>query len=254
MKAPDFRSLDTNTVAILPLGAVEQHGPHLPLSVDASLVDAVLARAAPQVDASVQALILPTLFVTNSVEHARHPGTLSLSTDTFLGVLRDIIASVARAGVTRLVMFNGHGGNNALLQVAAREARIKHDMIVVACNWSAFAETEGLFDPEEYALDLHAGESETAAMRAARPDLVDMEAAPSPDSVLPDWHAQESAIGVGRKAGLPGWIIDDLSASGVVGNARAGDAERGARLLDSAALHFARFLQEFARFDHRGAP
>ncbi|MBI1416807.1 MAG: creatininase family protein [Limimaricola sp.] len=251
MSAPAFRSLPQDTVAILPLGAVEQHGPHLPLSVDYCIVEAVLDRALRHVAEPVSALILPTLRVTKSDEHARYPGTLSLSAETLLAVLRDIGASVARAGVARLVLFNGHGGNTALLQVASRELRIAHDMIVVTCSWSAFADTKGLFDPETYALDMHAGESETAAMLAARPDLVDMAAAPAADSVLPAWRSGLEFIGVHGAAGMPSWLIDDLSASGVVGDARAADAERGAQLLDSAAANFARFLAEFSVFDHR---
>jgi creatinine amidohydrolase len=160
---------------------------------------------------------------------------------------------VARAGVERLVLFNGHGGNTALLQVAAREMRITHDLIVATCSWSNFAETEKLFDPETYALDLHAGESETSAMLAARPDLVDVSVAPAPDSVLPQWRSEKEFIGATGSVGLPGWIIDDLSPSGVVGNAQDADANRGGVLLDSAAANFARFLAEFAAFDHRRA-
>jgi creatinine amidohydrolase len=254
LKAPAFRSLPKDTIAILPLGAVEQHGPHLPLCVDYCLIEDVLQRALPHVADTLSVLVLPTLRVTKSNEHDRHPGTLSLSAETLLAVLRDIAASVARAGVARLVLFNGHGGNTAVLQVAAREMRIAHDLIVVSCGWSGFADVAGLFDTADYALDLHAGDSETSAMLAARPDLVDMTAAPAPDSVLPDWRAGQVFIGATAPAGLPGWIVDDLAASGVVGDARAADADRGHRLLDSAAANFARFLGELARFDHRRAP
>ena len=199
----------------------------------------------------VHALVLPTLRVTKSDEHARHPGTLSLSAETLLAVLRDIGASVARAGVSRLVFFNGHGGNTALLQIAARDLRISHDLIVASCSWSGFADADGLFDPQTYARDMHAGDSETSAMLAARPDLVDMDAAPAQGDVLPAWRSDQHFIGVGGAAGMPGWIVDDLSASGVVGDATAADADRGERLLDSAAVNFARFLAEFAAFDHR---
>jgi creatinine amidohydrolase len=250
LRAPDFRSLPTDAVAVLPLGAVEQHGPHLPLSVDYDLVEAVLDRSLPLV-AGVTVLVLPTLRITKSDEHMRHPGTLALSAETLLAVLRDIGASVARAGVARLVFFNGHGGNTALLQVAARELRISYGLLVASCSWSRFAETEGLFAPEDYARDLHAGASETSAMLAARPDLVDMAAAPAPDSVLPGWKARQRFLGLTGEAAAPGWIIDDLTGTGVVGDATDADAERGARLLDSAARNFAAFLAEFRDFDHR---
>lgn len=250
LRAPDFRSLPADAVAVLPLGAVEQHGPHLPLSVDYNLVEAVIDRAMPLVKGAT-VLVLPTLRITKSDEHMRHPGTLTLSAETLLAVLRDVGASVARAGVTRLVLFNGHGGNTALLQVAARDLRISHDLLVAHCSWSRFAETDGLFASADYARDLHAGASETSAMLAARPDLVDMGAAPAPDNVLPDWHARQRFLGLTGEAAAPAWIIDDLSPTGVVGDATDADAERGARLLSSAARNFAAFLAEFRDFDHR---
>ncbi|TNF65148.1 MAG: creatininase family protein [Rhodobacteraceae bacterium] len=252
MKAPDFRDVPPDAVAVLPLGAVEQHGPHLPLCVDYQLIEAVLDRAMPLVDPSVRVLVLPTLRVTKSDEHIRHAGTLSLSADTLLAVLRDLGASVARAGVTRLVLFNGHGGNSALLQVVARDLRLRHGMKAVACSWSDFAETQGLFDPEDWARDLHAGASETSAMLAARPDLVDMSAAPAPDSVIPSWQSTYRFVGLTGKAVRPGWIIDDLARSGVVGDARDADASRGAALLDGSARNFAAFLKEFSAFEFRG--
>ena len=249
LKAPAFRALPPDAIAVLPLGAVEQHGPHLPLSVDYELVEAVLERALPLLDASASVLVLPTLRVSKSDEHMRHPGTLSLSADTLLAVLRDIGASVARAGLRRLVLFNGHGGNMALVQVAARDLRIAHGLIVVSCNWSAFAQADGLFDAESYARDLHAGASETSAMLAVRPDLVDMGAAPAPDSAIPGWQESLRFIGLTGEAARPGWIIDDLTRTGVVGDATDADAARGARLLDSAAKNFAAFLAELRSFE-----
>ena len=254
LKAPDFPNLPNDTVAVLPIGAVEQHGPHLPLSVDYALVDTVVERTLRQVVDQTTVLVLPTLHVTKSNEHKNHPGTLALSAETLLAVMRDIGSSVARTPVQRLVLFNGHGGNTALLQVAARELRIDHNLIVTVCGWSGFAETGGMFDPVEYARDLHAGDSETSAMLAARPDLVDMSAAPAPDSVIPDWQASQEFIGLTGQAATPAWMIDDLASSGIVGDARKADAERGAQLLDSAARNFARFLSEFSRFDHRRNP
>ncbi len=251
LKAPDFRDLPSDTIAVLPCGATEQHGPHLPLAVDSLLVEAMVDRALPDVPQTQSVLVLPTLKITKSDEHAGHPGTLALSAETLLGCIRDIGASVARAGISRLVLLNGHGGNAALLQVAARDLRSRHDMIVVSASWSSFAEADGLFDPQAYARDLHAGESETSAMLAAHPDLVDMTAAPEPDSVLPEWHQRYRQIGLTGQPAIPGWIIDDLAASGVVGNARAADGARGETLLSDAASGFVRFLAEFAVFDHR---
>ena len=170
-----FPDLPDGTVAVLPLGATEQHGPHLPLSVDSDLIDAVAAKMLQSLSPEQSVLILPTLTITKSDEHATFPGTLTLSAETLLAVLREVGASIARAGVKRLVLFNGHGGNSALLQVAARELRIRHDLVVVSCSWGGFAEWKGLFDPADYADDIHAGDSETSAMLAIRPERVDMD-------------------------------------------------------------------------------
>ena len=122
--APVFRDLPDDLVVILPLGATEQHGPHLPLSVDSDLTCAVLDRMWPNLTPAQNVLALPVLSVTKSNEHNRHPGTLSLGAETFLAVLRDIGASVARTGVDRMVLLNGHGGNTAVLDVIARDLRL----------------------------------------------------------------------------------------------------------------------------------
>ncbi|MEQ9259779.1 MAG: creatininase family protein [Roseovarius sp.] len=251
LKAPDFADLPGGTVAILPIGAVEQHGPHLPLSVDCDLPEAVLARLWTHLGGEVSALVLPTLSITKSDEHSRFPGTLTLSAETLLAVLREIGASVARAGVERLVLFNGHGGNTALLQVAARELRRREGMIVVTCSWSGFSDTEGVIAPAAYAMDLHAGEGETSAMLAARPERVEMTAARDFRPAMRDWAEPFPSIGLTGQPAAPGWLIGDLNPEGAVGNAAAASAEKGEALLDSAARNFAAFLAEFARFDHR---
>ena len=247
LSAPQFRALSGPVVAVLPLGATEQHGPHLATSVDSDLVEAVLARTSVPEETCV--LVLPTLKITKSAEHDRHPGTLSLSGDTLLAVLRDIAASVRRAGVERLCLFNGHGGNTALLEMAVREMRITHEMIAVHCSWFGFAETAGLIAPDALAVDLHAGDTETSAMLAAAPDRVDMALAENFRPAMCDWP--EAWIGLTGQAARPGWIIDDLNGQGACGDATAATAEKGEALLQSAARNFGEFLQEFASFDHR---
>ena len=246
--APSFRELPADAVAVLPLGATEQHGPHLPLSVDTDLTLAVIERAMPRVAAGSTVMVLPHLAVTRSGEHGNWPGTLSLEATTLLAVLADIGASVARSGVERLVILNGHGGNRALIEVAARDLRIRHRMLVATCSWFDFAQTDGLFDPDALAMDLHAGESETAAMLAIRPDLVDMTQA---RDFVPAMRGWQGRIGLTGQPARPAWLIEDLNPDGACGDASAADAERGAALLDSAAQGFAAFLAEFARFDHR---
>ncbi|MBY6160095.1 creatininase family protein [Mameliella alba] len=246
-----FEDLPSDTVAVLPLGATEQHGPHLAMSVDSTLIDAATERMLAALEPGQSVLVLPTLTITKSEEHIAFPGTLTLSGDTLLAVLRDVGASVARAGVQRLVLFNGHGGNSALLQVAARDLRLAHDLIVVTCSWSGFAEWQGLFDPQDYAHDIHAGDSETSAMLAARPDLVDMSRAQDFKPAIAEWESSFPRIGLGGKPAQPGWLAQDMHPLGACGNASAATEAKGAQMLDSSGRNFAAFLAEFARFDHR---
>jgi creatinine amidohydrolase len=196
-------------------------------------------------------LVLPTLAITKSGEHDRHPGTLSLSADTLLATLRDIGASVARAGVKRLVFLNGHGGNTAVLDIAARDLRMERDLIVATCSWFGFADLEGVMNTDAMAYDIHAGESETSAMLAAKPDLVDMKLAEDFVSAMKIWEQVNHFTGLTGQAAKPGWIIDDLNEKGACGDASIATAEKGEHLLDSAASNFVAFLDEFSRFDHR---
>jgi creatinine amidohydrolase len=249
--ASAFHALPDETIAVLPIGAIEQHGPHLPLSVDRDLVEAAVQRALPLLDTTQSVLVLPTLTITKSGEHDRHPGTLSLSADTLLATLRDIAVSVARTNIQRLVLLNGHGGNNAALDIAARDIRISHNLIVATCSWSAFAEVNGIIAEEDYAFDLHAGESETSAMLAAKPDLVDMSLAQNFAPTMRERKKTSRFIGLTGQAARPAWIIDDLHPEGACGNAAAATVEKGEQLLGSAARNFVEFLKEFAKFDHR---
>lgn len=246
--AARFADLPADLIAVLPIGAIEQHGPHLPLSVDRDLVEAVIHRALPQLDSSQNVLVLPTLAVTKSGEHDRHAGTLSLSAHGLLSNLREIGAAVARTGVERLVLLNGHGGNNAVLDIAARDLRIDHQMLVATCSWFGFANYP---DSAELAHDIHGGHLETSAMLAAKPGLVDMSKAQNFHSASADWAQKFKFIGLTGQAAKPGWIIDDLNPLGACGDASTATAELGRQLLDSAAENFAAFLAEFARFDLR---
>lgn len=251
-KAPLFKDLPADLIVVQPIGAIEQHGPHLPLSVDRDLVDAVVTRSFEYLKNHQNVLVLPSLSVTKSGEHDQHPGTLSLKADTLLAVLRDIGASLARAGVERLVFLNGHGGNTAALDIAARDLRISHQMIVATCAWSSFADAKAIYDPAEYALDIHAGDSETSAMLAARPELVDLSLAKNFSSAISSWQSDFKFIGLTGQAAKPGWIINDLNDDGACGNAAAATREKGEQLLNSAAQNFCLFLAEFARFDLNG--
>lgn len=243
-----FAQLPGDTVAVLPLGATEQHGPHLPTGVDSMLVGAVLARALAALPAGTPVLALPPLDITRSGEHGAWPGTLALGPGLLLDMLDQIAAGVARAGIGRLFLLNGHGGNTALLEVAIRELRLGHGLITAQASWFACAD-QSRWDAAALAYDLHGGDLETSAMLAIAPDLVDMTRARDFRTVQADWAQATPAIGLGGQPVRPGWLATDLQSEGAMGNAAAASAQKGAALLDSAAAGLAEALTQFIRFD-----
>ncbi|MEY2620893.1 MAG: hypothetical protein RIT26_713, partial [Pseudomonadota bacterium] len=164
LRSADFDRLDpAQTVALLPLGATEQHGPHLPLNVDHVLAEAMVSGAVQRLPANTPVLVLPTLSVGLSTEHVAFAGTLSLSTETALRVLIEVGQSVARSGVRKLLMFNAHGGHVALMDLAARELRA-HGLTVFHTSYEQLPLGAAIevFDAQERRYGVHAGEVETS--------------------------------------------------------------------------------------------
>ncbi|WP_420731995.1 creatininase family protein [Hwanghaeella sp. 1Z406] len=246
----EFDGLDlARTIAVLPLGATEQHGPHLPLSVDTDLAQAVLVRAADKVDPALTVLTLPVQAIGRSVEHERFAGTLSLSAETTIRVWMEIGACVARAGVKKLVLFNGHGGNVSVMDIVARDLRAQHGLLTAHTSWYALSGQEGVLDAQELIHGIHGGQMETSAMLATHPDRVKMAKAQDFPSKGADWAKTHSHVGVGGKPVKLGWLMGDLNKDGVAGNAKAASAELGETLLTTAATRFAEFLSEFDAMD-----
>ena len=249
LTAMDFAALDrANAVAILPIGAVEQHGPHLPFSVDRDLALAVLTRALPLIASDLTVLALPVQAIGKSTEHEAWAGTLSLTGETLLRVLHDIAASVHRAGISRLLIVNGHGGNRAILDLACRDLRAEFGLITAHVAWDELADAEDVVGEAEARNGLHAGDVETSAMLAAYPERVRMDRAESFGSAHVKWHRDHPELGLGMAPLRPGWLMGDLNPKGAVGNAVAATAEKGEMLLDTAARKLARLVGDFARF------
>lgn len=245
LAGPDLAAaVDDETVLLQPIGAFEHHGPHLPLATDAIVVDA-LARsvAAAPVDAKV--LVLPTLTYGLSSEHLWAPGTVSLSPSVLLGVLDDVAASAARAGVERLVLLNGHGGNTHLLRVACREMRATRGLKAFLLHASLPPDNGGPpTDPREEGLGIHGGIGETAVMLHLRPDLVDMAKA---ERSVPSWvndYPRLAFDGPGEFA----WLSNDLSESGVAGDPTLATAELGRQRFEASVDELAATLAEVGRF------
>ncbi|MBC5765045.1 creatininase family protein [Ramlibacter albus] len=249
LKTTDFEHIDAaKTVAVLPVGATEQHGPHLPLRVDQLLVDTILAAALPQLPADAPVLVLPTQAVGYSPEHSRFAGTLTLPASAVIDTWVHIGECVAAAGVKKLLLFNAHGGQVSLLDIAARELRTRANMVVYGCSWWNLplgAEVEGLFTADEHRFGVHAGEIETSLLLAIEAGLVDMKAAMNFGSTSRDRSAQYPILGNGKSAKL-GWHMQDYNPQGAAGNAAAATADKGRRVLDAAAQQLALLLQELS--------
>lgn len=234
------------TVAVLPVAATEQHGPHLPTGVDRTLVDGVIAAALPHLAPGAPVLVLPTQAVGYSPEHVRFPGTLTLSAPTLIALWTELGASVARAGIKKLVLFNSHGGQVSVMDIVARELRTAHDMVVYSSSWYNLPLGDAvhkLFPAEEHRFGVHAGDIETSMMLALAADRVDMAQAQNFHSTSQDRAAKYPVLGDGKSAKL-GWQMQDYNAHGAAGNAAAATAAKGHALLDAAGMQLAKLLAE----------
>lgn len=236
------------TIVVLPLGATEQHGPHLPPETDWIIAEAVAARAVETCAGKIPLEVLPVERVGYSPEHLHDPATRSLSfaeaVDRWIG-----IGETAHAkGRRKLVMLNAHGGNSPLMTIVATELRRRFAMLAVATSWTRFGYPADIVSPEEKALGIHAGLIETSVMLALRPDLVEMEKARDFASAQADFARDFTHLRAYGPHAF-GWMMGDLSPTGAVGNAAAASAQAGRLILDQAVAGFAELLQDVDRFE-----
>jgi creatinine amidohydrolase len=238
------------TIAVLPVAATEQHGPHLPLSVDTNLVDGVIAASLAHIATDVPALFLPTQAVGLSPEHAAFPGTLTLKAETTIRLWTDIAECVAASGVKKLVILNSHGGQVGMMDIVARDLRARLGMLVYSVNWFGLPLTgpdgedvNALFSAHEHRFGIHAGDIETSMMLALQPDLVDMAQALNFTSTSEDRAQRFPVLGNGKSAKLA-WQMQDYNAAGAVGNAAAATADKGRAVVDAAGRALAALLAE----------
>lgn len=249
----DFAALQSTgqaaqLVAVLPVAAVEQHGPHLPLSVDATLLQGVIDAALPHLGADVPALFLPPQNIGLSTEHANFSGTLTLSPATVIALWTELGACVARAGVKKLLIFNSHGGNVAVMDIVARELRQRHGLLVYSASWFSLPqppEVQGLFSAQEHRFGIHAGDIETSMMLHLAPGTVHMEHAQHFRSTSQDRAERFTILGNGKSAKM-GWAIEDYHPSGAVGQADAATADKGRAVVQAAGAALAALLAEVA--------
>src|SRR5580658_8564869 len=239
-----------STVLVLPTAAIEQHGHHLPLATDCLINHLLLGHALDKLPAELPVFALPPVHYGKSNEHIGFPGTLSLSATTFMAVLRDLGSSIAKTGFQRLVLYNTHGGNTALIDVMARDLRAEFGLRTFALHGTGGIAFEGL-NPQERAYGFHAGEVETALLLASVPELVDRSAYTAnyiADAAKPDLLRPENAPATFA------WITTDIAASGVLGDPRPATAENGARWLEEAAARLAATFEAMMRYPNLNKP
>ena len=239
-------------VAVLPVAAIEQHGPHLPVSVDTTLLEGVIAATLPHLESELPVLFMPTQTIGKSNEHIRFPGTLTLSAQTLIAVWMELGACVARTGIKKLVLLNSHGGQVSVMDIVGRDLRTVHDLIVFSTNWYTLplgSDVLNLFPPEEHRFGIHAGDMETSMMLALEEKSgdrhVDMRQARDFTSTAQERAARYPILGNGSGAKLA-WQVQDYNAMGAAGNAAIATAAKGHALIDAAGLQLAKLLQEIS--------
>ena len=248
MTTEDFGAVDPETwVALMPVAAIEQHGPHLPVSVDADINAGIVAAALAHLPESAPVVVLPMLPIGKSNEHSAFRGTLSLGAETLIRLWTDVAESVARAGFRKLVMLNSHGGQPQVLDIVVRDLRVRLGMLAISANTYALGMPDSLFSAEELAHGIHGGEIETSMMMHLRPGAVRRDKLADFRSASIDIERDFEVLRTEGGIGM-GWMTQDLNPWGAAGDAASADAERGRQCVDFAGARLATLLQEVSGY------
>lgn len=248
LKTTDFRGNSGSRIALLPVAAVEQHGPHLPLGTDSYILEAVLARLAKLPLVKAEVLVLPLQSIGDSIEHNDFPGTLSQDAEALIANWMSISEAVAKSGIHKLAIVNSHGGQPQIVDIVAQRLRAEFHMLVGRINTFLLGVPEGVFSSDELAYGYHGGEVETSMMLAIAPELVDMSVAENFSSTAEQLAKDNQSLRAEGGTAFA-WQAQDLNAAGVTGNAANADAKRGAVMLDHIATKISLTLDDLAAFN-----
>ncbi|QND48300.1 creatininase family protein [Rhizobium lusitanum] len=237
-----------NWIAVLPLGAHEQHGPHLPFDTDTLIAEGIVSRLKAAVPTDLPITFLGPEPVGYSVEHMDVAGTRTLGFYEAVSRWLGIAENMHRLGIRKFVMLNAHGGNSPLMTIVATEARVRFNMLAVATSWTRFGVPDGLIAPEAKAIDIHGGDIETSVMLALYPEKADMTKAADFPSRQSDFVQRFKHLRAYGPHAF-GWKMSDLSAEGVAGNAGAATVEKGEQLIAHAVEGLVELLQDVDAFD-----
>lgn len=243
-RTTEYASIDPEgTIAVLPVAAIEQHGPHLPVSTDTTIMNGMLETMIARLPADLDIRILPVQAVGKSNEHLHAPGTLTLTALTLIAAWTELGLSIARAGVRKLIVVNSHGGNEEIMGIVTRELRVREKMLAVKTSWQRFGRPAGMYSDLEERQGIHGGDVETSLMLHFRPDLVDMGKA---ENFVSNVARAEKEFSLLRHTGTHAfaWMAGDLNPHGVVGEAALATAEKGRLTAEHQADGFITLLKD----------
>lgn len=248
MTSAASENVKSQKIAVLPLGAHEQHGEHLPFETDTIIAQGIADRLQAAIAGQLNVEFLPAQPVGYSIEHMDVAGSKTLEFDEAVRHWIAIGENLHAQGINKLMLLNAHGGNSPLLTIVATELRVRLNMLVVATSWTRFGVPDNLISAADKSLDIHGGFIETSVMLALRPDLVDMEKAQHFANNQQKFAENFKYLRAYGPHAF-GWKMSDLNRQGVAGNAEAANAAAGEKLIAHAVEGLKELLEDISRFD-----
>lgn len=249
LTAPEFsRFVNAETVGVLPLAAIEPHGPHLPLSTDCDIARGHLAHVSQVVDDAIDVLVLPLQTIGHSPEHGGLPGCFTHRAETLLTLWMDVVATFWAVGGRRLIVVSSHGGNAEVAGLLVTRLRAEAGMLAVAASWQRFGYPEGLIEDRERAYGIHGGDIETSLLLHYWPEVVRTDRLMDFASAAEDWDAESTHLRTHGRL-RPGWLTRDLNPLGALGNAAAASAAKGRAIAEHQLAGFGALIVDVASFE-----